>query len=436
VAFLSFRHQRGKLRDFSLDVLPGQAYYHPWEFESCSETGFLSGDPFCFPYEGDAIPSREPGLAFVLNGKSVLTVAFGGSAIEMLQLDKLTKESARVSITTARKVAFSLNGDTLYVITTTDGSPATLVGWDISSGMLKPGNKAFEETGEFYKYNLIAVREGVLLQTSRDTFELWNFELSDCIQSWRTGLRYIPKVYPQVIPISEERVAFEVQSASEEESKVIIVNTTREGIASTITIHGNFIGCNSKCHVISGAHGKLQMLSGDKVLWKKSQPFKCFVFTRCNTFSPTERYCVFAAAEDIFDTINMWVLDVISGTLRTLQPHTNDFLVFDFDCKFVSDDECITSGFSDRTRGGFLQMFNVKSGDLLSEIAVEGRVYSLAACPHERLIAIGFEDSKMNFKVLRVKLPGDKNRRKIAKGQVIREQSYITTTSTERPERF
>ena len=38
-------------------------------------------------------------------------------------------------------------------------------------------------------------------------------------------------------------------------------------------------------------------------------------------------------------------------------------------------------------------------------------MYSLAACPRERLVAIGFADSKVNFKVLQVKLPGDKHSR-------------------------
>jgi len=407
--------------DFTLDVLPDQAYYHPWEFELCSETGFLLGDPFWFPSEGDSILSRRPGLACVLNEKSVLTVAYVASTIEMLQLDELTKESARVSITTAWEVALTLNGDTLYAITTTDGSPATLVGWDISSGMFKPGKRVFEETGG----NLVAVREGVLLQTSCDTFELWNFELSECIRSW-TDLGAISKV----IPISKERVAFEVKSASQEESKVIIVDTTREGIASTITIDGNFIGCNSECHVISAAHGNLQMQCGDKVLWKISEPSKNSGRHRCTTFSPTEQYCVFAVQEVFFGTLSMYVLDVISGkTLRTLQPRSSDFpdfsTVVDFDCKFVADEEYITC-FSGLSRSHFLQLCNVKSGDLLCEIAVESHVYSLAACPRERLIAIGFDDSKMNFKVLRVKLPGDKHRRKRAKGQVSLIRNKVT----------
>ena len=232
------------------------------------ETGFLLGDPFCLPSEGDTIHSWKPSHAFVLNEKSVLTVASGARTIQMLQLDEVTKDSAGVSMTTARKVVLSLSGGTLYVITTVDGSPATLVAWDITSGMSKPGKKVIEHTGGFNKYNLVAVREGVLLQTSHKALELWNVELSECIRSW-TDLEYIT----EVIPISEERVA------CEGESKVVIVDTTREGNVSRITFHGNFVGCNSKCHVISAAHGKLQMKCGDKVLWKISQPCLYFGFS-------------------------------------------------------------------------------------------------------------------------------------------------------------
>ena len=73
------------------------------------------------------------------------------------------------------------------------------------------------------------------------------------------------------------------------------------------------------------------------------------------------------------------------------------------DCKFVSDQECVTN-FCDELRF-CLRLFNVKSGDLLSEIAMESEVYSLAAFPSKRLIAIGCVGSKLNFKVLQVKLP-------------------------------
>ena len=261
--------------------------------------------------------------------------------------------------------------------------------------------------------------------------ELWNVELSECIRSW-TDLEYITKV----IPISEERVACEVQRASqvesalearsarEGESKVIIVDTTRKGNVSTITLHGYFVGCNSKCQVISATHGQLQMKCGDKVLWKVSHPY--FGSFECGIFSPTEQYYLFSGSK--FFSFNLYVVDVVSGkALCTLQPRPRDVpFLGKLYCKFVSDEECITC-FRGRLNRNFLQLFNVKSADLLSQIAMEWRVYSLATCPRERLVAIGFEDSKLKFKVLRVNLPGDEDSRKSKRsGFINKKQGYYT----------
>ena len=411
------------LGDFSLDVLPNcdKVSYQPWEFESRSETGFLSGDPFCLPSEIYSIHSEWPGLAFVLNELSVLRVAFDSNVIEMLQLHELTNGSAGVLKTIVRKVVLSLNGGTLFLMTTTDGSPATLMGWDISSGMFKPGKGVLEDTDGLDKYNFVAVREGVLLQTSRDTLELWNVELSKCIRSW-TDLGHIT----EVIAISEERVACDGGK------EVIIVHTAREGIESTIPIYGHFVACNGKCQVITADDVELQMRCGDKVLWKMSlRPF--FRHFLCVTFSPSEQYCVLRHKE-------LYVLDVVSGkVLRNLHVCLSKFDYFlfcDYDCKFISDEECVVY-IGDVSIGYFLQLVNVKSGDLLSEIALESRVYSLAACPRERLIAVGLGDSKAKFKVLRVKLPGDKDSRKSERsGFIHKEHSYYTVNTTQPADRF
>jgi len=340
----------------------------------------------------------RPGLAFVLNNRSVLRVASRSEIMEMLQLDELTKVEGEVFKTTSTvlNVVLSLNGDTLFVLTKPNRSQRIiLMGWDISSGLLKPGKEYFV-TELFVEYNLVAVREGVLLQTSRDTLELCNPELSECIRSW-TGLEDIT----QVIPISEERVACNGIT-----SDVIILDTTREGILSTIPIHGRFVACNSKCYVITADEDELQMHCGDKVLWKMT---RLFDFRPCKTFSPTEQYCVLS--EPLTEAL--YVLDVVLGKiLRRIQPRIHEQRLFkNVGCQFLSDEECVTC-FGIKSTGYFLQLFNVKSGDLLSEIVLESRVCSLAACPRERLIAVGFTDSKVNFKVLQVKLPGDKHSRK------------------------
>ena len=414
----------------SLDILHNEVSYHPWEFESDSEPGFLLGDPFYLPPKKDGTHLWSPGLAFVLNKQSVLRVSPSGSLIEMLQLDELTKDSAGDSEAIVSNVVFSLNGDRLFIITF---MKRELMVWDISSGMFKSGKML--PRGIRCIYNLVAVREGLLLQTSDDTLELWDFELRECIRSWNE-LEDIDGV----ISISEDQVACKISRPSflptartEVKKKVIIVDTTREGFVSTITIHGDFVACNSKCHVITTDGQELQMQCGAVVFWKIAVPFKPLGFYHFKSFSPTEQYCI------LEDSRTFYVLDVTLGrTLRTLQPRIHEGSHPEtVKCKFVSDEECVACFRFSVFPAYFLQLFNVKSGDLLSEIAFEGRVYSLAACPRERLVAVGCGDSKVNLKILRVKLPGDQHsRRSKRSGFRDKKQSYNTMTSTEPTEGF
>ena len=390
---------------FSLDVFPDEVSYNPWEFESCNETGFLLGDPFCYSLEIDSFLQRHA-FVFVLNEQFVLKVSSHfDNVIEMWNLDELTKNSGRDSEFMRMKVALSLNGNTLYVVTKTSETPATLKAWDISSRMFKAERNDFEFFGAFKPFILVPLREGVLLQTSDDTLGLWTCDLSECIRSW-TDLEYIF----EVIPISEERVACHARR------KVIIVDTTQEGIVSTINFHGDFFACNSKCHVMTTAsypYGEfmgLQMQCGEQVLWKiSSEP----MIRQFKAFSPSERYCVLAGETfDMERDLTLYVLDVLLGkTLHTLCSCTEIYGAQP-DCKFVSEEECVTC-FSDGVMGGFLKLFNVKSGDLLSEIALKSPASNLAVCQPKCLIAIGFEDSKkVNVKFLQVKLPRNEDSRK------------------------
>ena len=417
----------------SLDISHNEVSYHPWELESSSEPGFLLGDPFYLRPKGVGIHLWSPSLAIVLNKQSVLRVSFDDSIIEMLQLDELTKGSAGDSKAIFRNVVFSVNGDRLFFIT---DPKRELMVWDISSGMFIPGKML--PRGVPHNDNLIAVREGLLLQTSDDTLELWDFELRECIRSWN-ALGYIFRV----TSISEDQVACEVVKTPDlldtawievkKNRQVIIVDAARKGFVSTIAIQGNFVACNSKCHVITTDRQELQMQCGAVVFWKIAVLFKPLRFSNFHSFSPNEQYCILA------DSKALYVLDVTSGrTLRTLEPRIHEgVLPKTARCKFVSDEECVASFRFDYSPGYFLQLLNVKSGDLLSEIALEGLVYSLAAFPRERLVAVGCGYSKVNLKVLQVKLPRDQHsRRNKRSGFLDKKQSYNTMTSTERTERF
>ena len=413
------------------DVSHNEVSYHPWEFKSGSDPGFLLGDPFYLPPERDRIDLWSPSLAFVLNKQSVLRVSPNSSIIEMLQLDELTEESPGDSKAFVRNVVFSLNGDRLFIIT---DRKRELMVWDISSGKFKPGKILPREVS--YDYRLVAVREGFLFKARYDTFELWDFELLECIRSWN-ALGSICGV----TSISEDQVACIVLNTpnlqdtarTEVKNKVIIVDTAREGFVSTIAIDWDIVACNSKCHVITTDGQELQMQCGAVVFWKITVPFKPFGSYHFKSFSPTEQYCILA------DSKALYVLDVALGrTLHTLQPRIHEGYFPETDeLKFVSDEVCVACFRFGDFPGYFLQLFNVKSGDLLSEIALEGRVYSLAACPRERLVAIVYGYSEVTLNVLQVKLPGDQqSRRSKRSGFLDKKQSYIRMTSTAPTERF
>ena len=393
--------------DLPLDIWHNQVSYHPMELESGSEPGFLLGDPFYVHSTGGLVDFESPCLDFVLNKQSVLRINyFDRRIIEMLQLDELTKDSAGESKFILEAVLFSLNGDRLFI----KGRGQELMVWDISSGMFKPRKLLAQE--DHHLYYLVAVREGLLLRRSSNILELWDFELRECIRSWN-ALGYICGV----TSISEDQVACEVvkeprypypYTARPVEKQVSIVDTRREGFVSTITIDDIYVACNSKHHMITTDREELQMQCGAVVFWKIAVPFKPFDLYRVPSFSPTEQYCILA------DYNTLYVLDVTLGrTLRTLQPRIHQGSLPRIEnFVFVSDKECVACfslGFSSCY---VLQLFNVKSGDLLSEIAFDGLVKSLAACPRERLIAIGCWYSNPNVKVLQVKLPGDQHSRR------------------------
>ncbi|XP_044164139.1 uncharacterized protein LOC122948383 [Acropora millepora] len=329
------------------------------------------------------------------------------------------------------KVVFSVNGDRLFIITYPKGE---FMVWEISSEVFKP--RKILPLAVHKNCSIVAIREGLLLQSSDDTIELCDFELRECIRSWN-ALEHIGGV----ISISEDQVACIVvkrtslldTARTEVKKKVIIVDTARKGFVSTITIRGYFLACNSKCDVITIDGQESQMQCGAVVFWKIAVPFKPFHLYHVASFSPTEQYCILA------DSKALYFLDVALGrTLRTLKPRIHEgYFPETVNLKFVSDEECVACFRFGYCPGYFLQLFNVKSRDLLSEIALEGRVYSLAACPRERLVAIGCGYSKVNLNVLQVKLPGDQHsRRSKRSGFLDNKQSYNRMTSTEPTERF
>ena len=366
------------------------ACYDSKNFDSFSDCGFLLGDLFAREWFKFDLVFRLDKQRLLLSSKS---------SIKMVD----TKHVNKIVSNPAHEIALSLDGQTVFV---SDSSSVTA--YDVSSA--KP--KATAEPEYIYRphTNICPVKGGVLMLRDYTTVELWSGDHhAKPIKWWislpgvkKLRLTQLPMVI-QLIPISEERVAVV------READVTVLDTSGRKVISTIPVlQGTVLTCNSKCQpliikrtfeahpeCVGPDHCSLQLLDGETVFWEKKGIVR-FPSVKAAAFSPMEQFLVVCTADGIS------VLDPETGnTLRTLRPSFSDLQ----HCTFISDDTCVTSD-SNLT----VQLFNVKSGELLTEIDVESDVTCLAACPFNRVFAIGLNLFTPNFKVIRVRLPRGEDR--------------------------
>ena len=347
---------------FGLDVSSDEVSYDHREFGSCSDRGFSLGD-LVFSDEASS-------FNFVLNEESLLRCEW--REIEMLNTNNLTPNN-QGKVT---GIAFSLDGKFVYVM-----SDTSVISWSMTSGKLEEKNNFGSER----PFCLVAVRGGVLITKGGGTIELWDGHLSECVKRWNNlpGIKH-------VTPLSGDRVAFV------RECGVEVLDTGRGEMVSIVPLlHGitRVITCNSRCQLLtSSASNSLQLVDNMAVVWKKEYSPVSYVSVRGAVFSPTEKFLVLWTNEPTY------VLDAVSGrTCCTLSIMGLEIPVDG--CKFVSDEECVIAVDLPCS----VQLFNVKSGALLSVTDVEGKVACLTARP--QLFAIGLENSSPNFKVFKVHLP-------------------------------
>ncbi|CAH3172615.1 unnamed protein product [Porites evermanni] len=360
---------------FSLTIVSGDSE----TFESFNDCGFLFGDLISTKY-------HLPGLTFGLDKQRLLR--FSLKAIEMVDTKYVNRNDQGVD-TEASGIALSLDGQTVFVAR----FASSVTAYDVSSGKLKAEINCWP-----LPYRpLCPVSGGVLILTNKSTVELWSGNLTEPIKRWIN----LPGV-KQLIPISEERVAV----VGEVDVKVL--DTISGKVVSTIPLlQGEVLTCNSKCQLLIQrtleatqfflpCSYSLQLLDGKTVVWGK-EGINRYPCDKGVAFLPMEQFLVISTTGDIL------VLDAETGnTFRTLRPSTFSDLRH---CTFISDDTCVISG-SNKT----VQLFNVRSGELSNEIDVESRVTCLAACPFNRVLAIGLRNSTPNFKVIRVHLPRGEDR--------------------------
>ena len=239
------------------------------------------------------------------------------------------------------------------------------------------------------------------------TLQIWNFDLSKCVRYW-TNVGSVT----DVVPISDERVA-----CATKERKVIILDTTSEEISSTIQIGltSYLLACNSKFQILTWDRYSHSLRLSDRktTLWEKPCYDNCF-----GRFSPGETFVISYGTR--WSKVGIVVLDAVSGnTLHVLYSTCHPWLVFD--CEFVSDEECVVNSKDIRLEQGRVHLFNVKSGDLLSNLPLSylqpsklptRGVHCVAASPCKRLVAVYQSDTKHGYELIQVRLPGDKDSRK------------------------
>ena len=265
--------------------------------------------------------------------------------------------------------------------------------------------RPLDENGEYLH---LPVKKGVLLVLclkERCTLELWNFQLSKCIERWSCLGEF-----QRVIPVSEELVCLISPSSRE----VKIFDTSSGYEQSAMCLPGKFIACNSKYQFLATLDSHRQtivLLQGKTVIWKKYWPRSGYGNFICETFSfsPDNQFFVISGAEQGH---GVYLLDAYSGsTLQMLWKGEADRSVF------VSNDECAIQT-SEPPSVTCLRLFNVRSGQQLSVLNIESQLTALTTCPWNGLIAICEKNSNHNFRVILLRLSGDNEEKRTIKGQL------------------
>jgi len=391
-----------------VDVL--EEPYVTWEFESRSEGGFLLGDPVSGAFKeelGRIVSSRK--FDFVLDKHTVLRS--DDDRVEMLNVTDQEEDDKEVANTIVEHAVFSLSGETIYVVSRSNDLIATTVtAWNVSNSELIAKR---DLSSRIY---LLAVKGGVLIKEI-GTLQMWNFELSKCVRHY-TNIGSVT----DVIPTSEEKVA-----CTTEEGKVIILGTTSGEILSTIQIDRttNLRACNSKFQILTWSKdGSLRLSDRETTLWEKQLHTKDLCdFGR---FSPAETFVIIYS--NVWSRDGVYVFDAVSGKLLHVLGSPRAGLSSFFDCEFVSDEVCVVISEAILLEHCRVQLFNVKSGDLLSNLPLSNTLKSglqrsnvqrstplkqrrncLAASPCKRLVAIYQSDSKHGYELIQVRLPGDED---------------------------
>ncbi|XP_044182631.1 uncharacterized protein LOC114962403 [Acropora millepora] len=371
-------------RNFSLDVTDFSL--KPLESECHSVGGFLSGDLL----SSELLVSSSD---FLLNRQSLLRNEYSSPCIAMIYPSKLTK-NVDGKYLHVEGLAFSSTGETIYMVDSIKVPIKRIMAWEVSNWKLK-AEKEFRIGYVVSGCHVIAVlRRGVMIATL-GTLELWNLELSHCIRQWSLNVA-------SMLAISDDQVL--CRTTKEEE---IIVDTVSGDIVSTFAVSSyKSIACYGNLYLLANSDGviKLQQLGQSAPRWKLRLPSPHVL----GCFSPKGQFIIVCS---IFFGTCAYVLDVFSGNVRFILGDCR----YVYDLKFISDEEFVILS-DHNTQGARLQLFSVRSGDILGVLQVYSSFPSLhlTTFPGEGLLAIyGWFQS--DLEVIKVKLSERRNASGITK---------------------
>ena len=369
----------GPEHHYSIDVaiVPRRSSF---ELESHGTGGFLLGDPLNvqgFPDYSDV----------VLNSQSLLRNHTRRGYIELVYRNAPTPNTEFEDV---RCLRFSLTGESVYATASVGSRGQRIIALDVINGELK-GQKDIE--GDTI-CDLVPLKEGILFATV-STLELWNFDLSVCMRRWRFGA-------DAVFPISDDQVA----CVTFETREGFILDTVGGDTVETFKLpHGELIACYRDLQLFASCKFgprfiEMRQLGETEPLWRALQGGPYLFLT--GSISPKGHFIVVLA----IGNGEAYVLDAVSGNVRL---EFRDVTICDGE--FVSDKECIFLK-SVHPIGGRLELFNVRSGDLLCVMDVEWNFsynlpFLLATCPRRGLIAT-FSGQPLNLKIIKVKHPGER----------------------------
>ncbi|XP_068760744.1 uncharacterized protein [Montipora capricornis] len=348
----------------------------PWtnsfELEPHRIGGFLLGDPLSMVsrYYSDV----------VLNSQSLLRNNLHEGYIELVYRNAPTKSTEFERV---RCLRFSLTGESVYALVLVRPHRLRILAWDVLKGELK-GQKDFESD---YFFGFVTLKEGILISTNT-TLELWNLDLSVCTRRWRFAA-------DTIFPISDDQVV----CITHERRQGIILNTVSGDNVVTFKLSHGFrlIACYGDLQLFAWRKKsqpefiEMRQLGKTEPLWRALQGVRLSRLK--GSFSPKGQFIA------VFVMPNTYILDAFSGNVRL---QFGDFTTFN--CEFVGDEECIFVK-SVQPIGGRLELFNVRSGDLLSVMDVEWDFpFPLATCPRLGLIAI-CSSKQLNLEIIKVKHP-------------------------------